>query len=302
MLHNYKNELEIIQKEITDITKLAIVIVDSFGNYVTQKDNYSEFCSSFRKNKELSYLCKKCDIKAINQAFSSSKPYIYKCHSGLIDIAVPLIYEDKYIGAILVGQAILKDTSILSIDKILNDNAGKNIDMRFFINSYANLKKLSYPELTSIANMVYYTSFYIIDSIKSKRWFNHDINNNLNHNVGKVELLNSPIELAIEYIKNNLNENIKLQTLATLCNFSVSHFSRIFKKEVGKTLKEYVNIKKLEKAKYLLESTNDSICQISEELGLEDSSYFTKVFKKYEGICPKKYRESFEKTNKIEIF
>ena len=83
--------------------------------------------------------------------------------------------------------------------------------------------------------------------------------------------------------------------MALLCNLSISQFSRVFKKETGKTFKEYILVKKIEKAKYFLEITNKSLSEISNEIGIEDSSYFTKVFKKYERVCPKEYRELFQK-------
>ena len=85
----------------------------------------------------------------------------------------------------------------------------------------------------------------------------------------------------------NLNKNIKLDELAGICNMSVSHFSKVFKKESGTTFKEYFNRKKIERAKYLLEESNNSISNISYSLGFEDTSYFTKIFKKYTKVTPK---------------
>lgn len=298
MLYEFKSKLERIQQEIADVTKLAIVIVDKEGKYITKKQNYSDFCSIFRKNKNLKHLCEKCDVKALNRCFCTSSPYIYRCHSGLIDMAIPIVLDGEYLGAILIGQAVLVANDTFGVESILDKNMGKNIgdnmSDKAVREAYEKLQKFSYSELNSIANMVYYTSFYIVENIKLKKWHNHDIDNNLEN----VELSISPVGPAITYIKNNLDKNITLDEAASMCNLSTSHFSKVFKKEVGKNFKEYLNGKKIEKAEYLLKSTNNAIYNIGYSLGIEDTSYFTKMFKKYMGMTPKKYRELFEKKNK----
>ena len=127
MLHNYKKELEKIQKEIVSVTNLAIVMVDFKGNYITEKENYSEFCSIFRKDKKLNRLCEECDKKAFKKTKGGTEPYIYRCHSGLIDIVVPLVHNGDYIGAVLVGQALLDESSEFDVASIIDENLGKNL-------------------------------------------------------------------------------------------------------------------------------------------------------------------------------
>lgn len=295
MLHNFKDELEKIQKEIVDVTNLAIVIVDSKGNYVTSKDNYSDFCSIFRKDKILSKLCEKCDKRALKKSKITSEPYIYKCHSGLIDIAVPLIYSGDYIGSILIGQVLLDKDSTFEIDSIIDKNLEKDLRSLAMRDAYRKLSKYNYSKINSIANLVYYSGIYIVKNIKDKKWHSHSMKNNLRN----IELSESPIGLAITFIKNNLDKNIKLEEVAFLCSMSVSHFSKIFKSEVGKTFKDYLNAKRIEKAKYLLRESNNPVSTIAYSLGFEDTSYFTKIFKKYVTITPSKYKELFKKNNMI---
>lgn len=295
MLHNFKDELEKIQKEIVDVTNLAIVIVDSKGNYVTSKDNYSEFCSIFRKNKKLAQLCENCDMKALKKSKMTSEPYIYKCHSGLIDIAVPLIYSGEYIGSILIGQVLLEKDSTFEIDSIIDKNIEKGLKSLGMKDAYKQLSKYNYSKINSIANLVYYSGIYIVKNIKDKKWHSHSMKNNLRN----IELSESPIGLAVTFIKNNLDTNIKLEKVASLCSMSVSHFSKIFKNEVGKTFKDYLNAKRIEKAKYLLRESNNPISAIAYSLGFEDTSYFTKIFKKYVGVTPTKYKELFKRNDMI---
>ena len=289
MLQNYKKELLAIQKNLISITNMGIVIIDIEGEYITEKTNYSDFCKAFRKNSNLSLFCEKCDLKALNKVLISRTPYIYKCHSGLIDVIIPILYEGEVIGAFLVGQLLLEDNDEFKIEKILKENIGKNVDLKHLKEKYNQLTKIDLNRLKNIISIISYTTYYIADCIKNQKWLNTNIKNNISHK--KIELSNSKIAPIIKFINENIHENPDLKMGATLCNMSLSQFSRTFKKETGKNFKEYVFVKKIEQAKYFIDNTNKSFSEISNLLNFEDSSYFTKVFKKIEGITPKQYRE-----------
>lgn len=286
MLKNFKKELLSIQKDLISITNMGIVIIDIDGEYITEKTNYSEFCKVFRKNSTLSLFCEKCDLKALNKVLLSRTPYIYKCHSGLIDVIIPILYEGEIIGAFLIGQFLLENNQEFELEKILKENMGKNIDLKLLQEKYKELSVISLEKLESIIRIVTYSTYYIADCIKNKKWL--EMKNTVSK--VKIELSNSKIAPIIKYINEHINENVSLSLGANLCNMSQSQFSRTFKKETGKTFKEYVLLKKIEQAKFYIKTTDKSFSEISDFLGFEDSSYFTKLFKKYEGITPKEYK------------
>ncbi|ELC8442755.1 response regulator [Clostridium perfringens] len=94
-----------------------------------------------------------------------------------------------------------------------------------------------------------------------------------------------------KYIDDNMDKMLKLEELASICNLSPGYFSRIFKKETGKTVITYINEKKVEKAKKLLKESKEPIINISLDLGFDDCGYFIRVFKKITGLTPKAFRE-----------
>jgi len=67
----------------------------------------------------------------------------------------------------------------------------------------------------------------------------------------------------------------------------------LFKQEVGETLTEYVNGKRIKRAMQLLETTKMQVQTIAQNCGILDVHYFSKIFKKTTGMTPKEYRESF---------
>lgn len=82
---------------------------------------------------------------------------------------------------------------------------------------------------------------------------------------------------------------------AHIAGMSKYSFIRAFKSEMHVTPLRYITRLKTEKAKLLLTETDIKICDIAKRLGYDDPLYFSAVFKKYEGVSPKNYREKVRK-------
>lgn len=122
----------------------------------------------------------------------------------------------------------------------------------------------------------------------------HELNNIVHDKEVNKKILsfnNNQIVSAIDYIEDNFKENITLDKIAATCNLSPCYFSKLFKKEMGINFNTYLNNKKIEYAKEILKTTDTPILNIALDLGFDDCGYFIKVFKKVEGVTPKKYRE-----------
>ena len=102
-----------------------------------------------------------------------------------------------------------------------------------------------------------------------------------------------PIRIAKEYIDDHYSENIDLNIVSKEAGFNPAYFSSLFKKETGINFKEYLLQKRIETAKELLVSGNDTIMLISEKVGYKDVRYFSKIFSKTVGIKPNMYRKIY---------
>lgn len=100
-----------------------------------------------------------------------------------------------------------------------------------------------------------------------------------------------PIEKALLYLSEHIEENPSVSELAELCNFSEVYFRKIFKSSVGVSPKEYCNLLRFDKACNYLEYGEISIQEISDMLGFATVSYFIKEFKRRYGCSPLKYRK-----------
>lgn len=100
-----------------------------------------------------------------------------------------------------------------------------------------------------------------------------------------------PIQQAINYISFNLTEDLRLSSVAKTLLLNSSYLSTLFKKETGMTLTHFANQKRIEQALFLLNTTTLSIQDIAIQCGIDDLSYFTKTFKKYQNMSPSAYRD-----------
>ena len=98
------------------------------------------------------------------------------------------------------------------------------------------------------------------------------------------------LRLVIDYINDNLNQEVSLDTLAVLVGMSNYHFARLFKQSTGLAPHKYVMGRRMEKAKELLQHTNLAISQISSILGYGSQSHLARLFKRHSGITPSTYR------------
>lgn len=101
----------------------------------------------------------------------------------------------------------------------------------------------------------------------------------------------SLILLSLDYIDMHYTDDISLDSLAKRCSVTNSYLSALFKKETGTTVTDYINQIRIRRAITLLNTTNISIQDIAQQCGYQDAGYFTKTFKRYQGLNPKDYRK-----------
>jgi len=292
-----------IQDWLSEASNLSMITVDSMGNPITHFSNFSEHCSLVRSNNDLNNMCMKCDARGGLEAARMGEPYIYKCHMGLVDIAMPVVVDDEYFGTILVGQVVLKDEQNESQLEKIADSSHVQVTEEFAqkLKTYFDaLPVMTMETIQIIASMIF----------KFANYFINDAHEETVRNTGqsisgesdepdpraKIRQIKIPecdsliLKPALDYIKENYEEKIRLDAMSDLCNISSSYFSKLFNKCLGDNFNNYINIVRMHKACNLLTNTSLPVTIIAFDIGFEDSSYFNQVFKHILGMTPTYYR------------
>jgi AraC-like DNA-binding protein len=99
------------------------------------------------------------------------------------------------------------------------------------------------------------------------------------------------IQPILIFIQNNLHNDITMEELAALANFSKDHFTRVFRSVIGMAPCEFIIRKRIEKTQFLLLTTEMTQLQIIEKTNFKSVSYFCRIFKKYTNYSPVEYRK-----------
>lgn len=322
-----------LQDSLSLVTRMAIITVNYKGAPVTLHSRCQDFCRSVRNDPALSLYCEKCDARGGLEAVRLNKPYIYRCHFNIIDIAIPIIIDNQYIGALMAGQIRLNDEDEPLLEQIVTRTPDKEDGAWAGLEElYERMPVLSYAEVVAVSEMLFQLCTYIVQEAIQKNELMDAYKKAISHHpagtpdltAGAPELSyssiqkirqelsqaaiethikqtavqpyharNATLQPAFDYMYLHKNENYRLQTMAQLCHISPSYFSRIFAKETGESFSIFISRLKIEWAKQLLEATGQSINQISNDLGFCDAGYFIKIFRKHLNMTPAAYRDDY---------
>lgn len=167
---------EEIQDKIAEVTKTAIITVDFRGLPVTKHSCCSNFCAAIRGNPATRAYCYKCDARGGLEAARSEKPYIYLCHCDIVDVAIPIVVNEKYLGAVMVGQVLLSNDESgkepgAELEKIFNtlglDEGPEQTRKKEVIANFNRLPRMTYSQIQNIADMIHQVINYILESAVS---------------------------------------------------------------------------------------------------------------------------------------
>lgn len=99
------------------------------------------------------------------------------------------------------------------------------------------------------------------------------------------------IKPVLEYIESHYSQPLTLENLAEVAGMNPKYFCRVFRSLTHRSPVDYLNFYRIEQAAHMLSSTELSVTEVGNRCGFWESSYFTKVFRKYKGVTPVRYRK-----------
>jgi len=202
--------------------------------------------------------------------FAHTYIHVYEKQSILEELNFPLEIEAN-------------ETDLLLVNRLLEINKGRELK-QFDPKAYDNPPTL----LQNITEDAHQPEYRVLET---KGILLQLLSRFLQYATPKSEVSDERIVKVLNFIRKNINKQIKISQLSDICNLTEDHFIRLFKKEMQCTPIKYINQKKIEKAQFMLIIENIPIKDIAYSLSFENVSYFNRLFKQLTSYTPTQYEK-----------
>lgn len=271
MIINYDiSKINTALQDFYNATGINMDLLKADFSYVSFNHRGNEcYCQSVQNTAVGKKACSLSDTCLLKKCQESRKPEMHVCHAGLVDVAVPIIYEDVIIGYIIFGQ-MKADIDFSAFESYI-ENLGLNAaEMREY---YAQISFFDSGKIQSVSNIASMLVKHILLENMLKPAFDETM------------------QKAVAFITENLEQDLTIQYISKSINVSKSVLYKKFHACFHCTVSEYINTRRVEKSIELLTKTDLSIEEISGKVGFSSTSYYTKIFKKQKGLAPLKYKK-----------
>jgi len=324
---NGKDALELLRSSSFDllITDIKMPVIDGMELLKTVYEeklcpcvvllsDYTEFAYAREGllHGAFDYLGKPVDNQVITELLARAKVFLdqrkreqekIKQWEDLADKAFyPADYVDKIAALLIKAQ----DEALMATDNML-EAVGAVVDYDLK-KAVLILENASGQIISKVLEFHPWIKLYIdIEKLKRPRYSQYqswdDLSKHIHKEFGKFldflrkfviwKDVDTFIKSACIEVLNNIDNDISLKTISENLFISKAYLSERFKKITGISLSDYINMVRMERAKYLLIATSMKTYEIADSLGYKDHEYFSKVFKKNAGLSPTAFRKVY---------
>lgn len=271
MVVNYDiSKINAALQDFYNATGINMDLLKADFSYVSFNHRGNEcYCQSIQNTETGKKACALSDACLLKKSQESKKPQMHVCHAGLVDVAVPILYEDVIIGYIIFGQ-MKSDTDFSAFETYVENLGLDAAEMREY---YAQISFFDSGKIQSVSNIASMLVKHILLENMLKPAFDETM------------------QKAVAYINENLANDLSIHNISKSINVSKSVLYKKFHTCFHCTVSEYINTRRVEKSIELLSKTDLSMEEISGKVGFSSTSYYTKIFKKQKGLAPLKYKK-----------
>lgn len=258
-------ELKRIIDNIFEITGVSLSVLDTEYNSLTRHLGENDFCSFLQSDETERLNCRACDKKILEKCKESKRLEKHVCKSGLYDAALPIIKDEAMVGFVLIGRV----RSVNSPKSPTNLPTSDPRSVKKFEALYDALPFISESRLDALYDLL---AFIIFDSA--------------------IQIIYDPILTdVLDYINSSFTESLSIDSLCSKFHVSKNRLYKIFSENLNATVNEYVTECRLKRAKYQLSHSDESVYKIAQSVGIDNYTYFCRLFKKANGLTPTEYRK-----------
>lgn len=264
------DSLASLLRHLNRVTGYKFALLDPDGQEVYSSSIESAFCSQLKRLPGGRERCVACDRE---MALHAQGPGLlrYRCHAGLIEVAVPVAEAGRVVATVVFGQ--LLDQTPVSIQwQATCARCSWHPAIDALHRAFLQLHIASEEEIESCAQIVR----ACVSEVRLRSLAAQDAPRDG--------------ERLLAYIDSHYAAPLSLDILCRALSMGKTKLCTVAARECGAPVSRLINARRIAAARILLETTDRSIQQIAGAVGIADYNYFTKVFKSICGMTPSAYR------------
>ena len=278
--------LEQFQRSFLTLTGLQTAFLDTNGDFITPVRGRQQFCLIIAKSERGTghsdcYDSNRDACQCIRQTL---KPHAYRCHAGLAEIAIPIVVNRKFLGAVITGQVRVPNFANGITTPLVKKSPAlrKRLERAFQMTPVLSMRQMKAASdmLYGMVNYIFHMEYDLLISKELSR--PHSYSQEI-------------AERALRFVKENFNQSITLQNVAEHVKLSPFYLAHLLKKETSYSFMEYLVKLRMGEASSILKSTNRSIKEVAYQVGYDNPTYFSKVFRHYFKKSPQAFRRHYQK-------
>lgn len=268
-----KEQLGRMIRNLFELTGISISVLDADYKTLAHCSHPGDFCTLMQSVDVENENCKKCDKKILETCNRTGKLEGHICSFGLYDSAMPIVKHDTIVGYIIMGRV----RSVRSPAKLQNAPPTDAETAENLALLYNQLPFLSEKQLSALYDLL---PSVLFDSA--------------------IRIVYDPImNEIIEYIDRHIRDELSVANICEKFYLSVNHLYSLFRENFDSTVNDYITEKRIALAKSMLTSSDKTVCEIAENVGISNYPYFCKLFKKKTGVTPSRFRKTSKKIRSL---
>ncbi len=224
------------------------------------------YCLALQGTAQKKQRCMLSDEMLIKKSSESKKTEMGVCHAGLLNVVIPLLYDDIIIGYIIFGRIKLNSDGVDFVPGVGEKNSAE------IKKYYDEIPSFTMEKVNSVANIAEMLAKYLLLEKMLMPSFS------------------SGIQRVLEFIEQNLEKELSIDMITKCTHISKSVLYKNFHELFHCTVNDYIKIKRIERSVELMRKSEMSIEQIAQKVGFTSASYYSRIFKAQMGMSPIKYK------------
>ena len=251
-----KKKIDRIIEDFWIMNGICISVLNTDFKPIAENRHLDDFCMNIQKDKKYKQRCVCSDNMVLSRCIKSHCFEEHICHMGLWDAATPITVDDRIVGYVIMGR--IKTDSSPDRSPIRDKELER---------MYRSIPYFSRERIESFKELLHYVLLE-----QSVRVTEDDLFSEIT-----------------AYISDNLKGDLSVPALSKRFGISKNKLYQLCRKEHDTTVNHYITDLRLAKAKELIQNTDEALCRISEAVGFENYTYFSKVFREKTGLSPSAY-------------